>query len=34
MLVTCKALRPIAPTGFVDMKEQVLPLIASRSTCG
>jgi N-acetylglucosaminyldiphosphoundecaprenol N-acetyl-beta-D-mannosaminyltransferase len=30
MLVTCKALRPIAATGFVDMKEQVLPLIASR----
>jgi hypothetical protein len=30
MLVTCKALRPIPATGFVDMKEQVLPLIASR----
>jgi NDP-sugar pyrophosphorylase family protein len=30
MLVTCKALRLIPATGFVDMKEQVLPLIASQ----
>jgi hypothetical protein len=30
MLVTCKALRLIPSTGFVDMKEQVLPVIASR----
>lgn len=30
MLVTCKALRLIPATGFVDMKEQVLPLIASK----
>jgi len=29
MLVRCKALRQIASTGFVDMKEQALPLIAS-----
>jgi hypothetical protein len=30
MLITCKALRMIPSTGFVDMKEQVLPVIASR----
>jgi N-acetylglucosaminyldiphosphoundecaprenol N-acetyl-beta-D-mannosaminyltransferase len=30
MLVSCKALRMIAPRGFVDMKEQALPLIASK----
>lgn len=29
MLIRCKALRQIAATGFVDMKEQALPLIAS-----
>ena len=29
MLIRCKALRQIAVTGFVDMKEQALPLIAS-----
>jgi N-acetylglucosaminyldiphosphoundecaprenol N-acetyl-beta-D-mannosaminyltransferase len=29
MLVRCRALRLIAPRGFVDMKEQALPLIAS-----
>jgi len=28
MLVRCKTLRVIPPTGFVDMKEQALPLIA------
>lgn len=30
MLVTCKTLRLIPATGFVDMKEQALPLIASK----
>lgn len=30
MLVTCKALRLIAPRGFVDMKEQALPLISTK----
>jgi len=30
MLLTCKGLRLISPHGFVDMKEQALPLIASR----
>ena len=30
MLLTCKALRPIADAGYVDMKEQALPRIASR----
>lgn len=30
MLLTCKALRLIPATGYVDMKEQALPLIASR----
>jgi hypothetical protein len=30
MLVRCKTLREIAPTGFVDMKEQALPLIAQK----
>ena len=30
MLITCKTLRLIPQTGFVDMKEQALPLIASR----
>ena len=30
MLLSCKALRLIPPRGFVDMKEQALPLIASR----
>ena len=29
MLIRCKALRQIASNGFVDMKEQALPLIAS-----
>jgi N-acetylglucosaminyldiphosphoundecaprenol N-acetyl-beta-D-mannosaminyltransferase len=30
MLVTCKALRLISEAGYVDMKEQALPQIASR----
>jgi len=30
MLLSCKALRLIPPRGFVDMKEQALPLIASK----
>lgn len=30
MLLKCKTLRLIAPRGFVDMKEQALPLIASQ----
>jgi N-acetylglucosaminyldiphosphoundecaprenol N-acetyl-beta-D-mannosaminyltransferase len=30
MLVSCRALRLIPPRGFVDMKEQALPLIASK----
>jgi N-acetylglucosaminyldiphosphoundecaprenol N-acetyl-beta-D-mannosaminyltransferase len=30
MLVTCRALRLIPPEGFVDMKEQALPIIASK----
>jgi N-acetylglucosaminyldiphosphoundecaprenol N-acetyl-beta-D-mannosaminyltransferase len=30
MLVTCRALRLIPKTGFVDMKEQALPSIASK----
>ena len=30
MLITCKTLRTIPSTGFVDMKEQALPLIASK----
>lgn len=30
MLVTCRSLRLIPPIGFVDMKEQALPLIADR----
>ena len=30
MLVRCKTLHEIAPTGFVDMKEQALPLIAQK----
>jgi N-acetylglucosaminyldiphosphoundecaprenol N-acetyl-beta-D-mannosaminyltransferase len=30
MLVTCKTLRLIPPTGFVDMKEQAMPLIAQK----
>ena len=30
MLITCKALRLIPSRGFVDMKEQALPLIASK----
>ncbi|HXE53842.1 MAG TPA: WecB/TagA/CpsF family glycosyltransferase, partial [Tepidisphaeraceae bacterium] len=30
MLMSCKALRLIPPRGFVDMKEQGLPLIASK----
>lgn len=30
MLLACKALRPVAASGFVDMKEQALPLIASK----
>lgn len=30
MLVSCRALRMIPPRGFVDMKEQALPLIASK----
>jgi N-acetylglucosaminyldiphosphoundecaprenol N-acetyl-beta-D-mannosaminyltransferase len=30
MLVTCRSLRLIPPMGFVDMKEQALPLIADR----
>jgi len=30
MLVTCKTLRLIAETGYVDMKEQALPEIATR----
>jgi N-acetylglucosaminyldiphosphoundecaprenol N-acetyl-beta-D-mannosaminyltransferase len=30
MLVSCKALRMIAPRGFVDMKEQALPLISTK----
>jgi hypothetical protein len=30
MLVTCRALRLIPKTGFVDMKEQALPGIASK----
>jgi N-acetylglucosaminyldiphosphoundecaprenol N-acetyl-beta-D-mannosaminyltransferase len=30
MLITCKTLRQIPATGFVDMKEQALPAIASR----
>lgn len=30
MLVRCGALRMISPTGFVDMKEQALPMIAER----
>jgi len=30
MLVTCKTLRLIPPRGFVDMKEQALPLIAGK----
>jgi hypothetical protein len=30
MLVSCKVLRMIAPRGFVDMKEQALPLISSK----
>jgi exopolysaccharide biosynthesis WecB/TagA/CpsF family protein len=30
MLVRCAALRAIAKTGYVDMKEQALPLMASR----
>ena len=30
MLITCKTLRLIPPRGFVDMKEQALPLIASK----
>jgi hypothetical protein len=30
MLVTCRSLRLIPPVGFVDMKEQALPIIADR----
>lgn len=30
MLITCRALRLIPRTGFVDMKEQALPIIASK----
>jgi N-acetylglucosaminyldiphosphoundecaprenol N-acetyl-beta-D-mannosaminyltransferase len=30
MLLTCRTLRLIPPIGFVDMKEQALPLIAKR----
>jgi hypothetical protein len=30
MLVTCRSLRLIPPVGFVDMKEQALPIIANR----
>jgi N-acetylglucosaminyldiphosphoundecaprenol N-acetyl-beta-D-mannosaminyltransferase len=30
MLITCRALRVIPKVGFVDMKEQALPIIASR----
>ncbi|HSU65951.1 MAG TPA: WecB/TagA/CpsF family glycosyltransferase [Tepidisphaeraceae bacterium] len=30
MLIKCKTLRLIQPRGFVDMKEQALPLIASK----
>jgi hypothetical protein len=30
MLITCKTLREIPATGFVDMKEQALPAIASQ----
>lgn len=30
MLISCKTLREISATGFVDMKEQALPAIASR----
>jgi N-acetylglucosaminyldiphosphoundecaprenol N-acetyl-beta-D-mannosaminyltransferase len=30
MLVRCKTLRVISPSGFVDMKEQALPLIAQQ----
>jgi N-acetylglucosaminyldiphosphoundecaprenol N-acetyl-beta-D-mannosaminyltransferase len=30
MLVRCKTLHEIAPTGYVDMKEQALPLIARK----
>ena len=30
MLVSCKTLRLINPTGFVDMKEQAMPLIAQK----
>lgn len=30
MLMRCGVLRQIPPTGFVDMKEQALPMIASR----
>ena len=29
MLIRCHALRQIAPTGYVDMKEQALPFLAS-----
>ena len=30
LLLACKALRPIAQFGFVDLKEQALPLIATK----
>lgn len=30
MLLTCKALRQVAETGFIDMKEQALPQIAGK----
>ena len=30
MLITCKTLKMVPPHGFVDMKEQALPLIASK----
>ena len=30
MLIRCEALRQIAPTGYVDMKEQALPFLATR----
>ena len=30
MLVRCKTLQEIAPSGFVDMKEQALPMIAQQ----
>ena len=30
MLVSCKTLRLVPPTGFIDMKEQAMPLIAGR----